>query len=182
MIFADFGFLACFLTTGYTSGPCASAGGCAAAAQRITGVRGLGFEETWHRTAPSQAFVVSNIRTVEYHFYVNSQLRLFKAQVFQALAHPTRIAVVEALRDGEVSAGRPPLATVCRAGQPLQHLGVLRAKQIVASRKAGNQVYYTLRDPVLIQVLDLLKQYFNAHLSESVALLGAMTADEDRRV
>jgi hypothetical protein len=57
-----------------------------------------------------------------------------------------------------------------------------RTKQIVVSRKAGNQVYYTLRDPVLIQILDLLKQYFNAHLSETVALLGAMAADEDRRV
>ena len=33
----------------------------------------------------------------------------------------------------------------------------LRAKQVVVGRKVGNQVYYTLRDPVLIPVLDLLK-------------------------
>ena len=60
-----------------------------------------------------------------------------------------------------------------------QHLSVLRAKQIVVSRKAGNQVYHALRDPVLIQILDLLKQFFNAHLSETVAMLGQMTADDD---
>lgn len=38
-------------------------------------------------------------------YRVNSPLRDFKAQVFQAFAHPTRIAIVEALRDGEVGAG-----------------------------------------------------------------------------
>ncbi len=32
-------------------------------------------------------------------------MRQFKADIFQALAHPTRIAVVELLRDGEVPAG-----------------------------------------------------------------------------
>ena len=32
-------------------------------------------------------------------------LRQFKANIFQALAHPTRIAIVEVLRDGELPAG-----------------------------------------------------------------------------
>jgi hypothetical protein len=36
---------------------------------------------------------------------VPSRLRAYKASVFQALAHPTRIAVQEFLRDGELSAG-----------------------------------------------------------------------------
>jgi DNA-binding transcriptional ArsR family regulator len=112
---------------------------------------------------------------------VNSPLRNFKAQVFQALAHPTRIAIVEALRDGEVSAGTLLGQLHVEAANLSQHLSVLRAKQIVVGRKVGNQVYFTLRDPVLIQVLDLLKQYFNAHLSETVAILGEITADEDRR-
>ena len=111
---------------------------------------------------------------------MNSPLRTFKAQVFQALAHPTRIAIVEALREGEVSAGALLVHLDVEQANLSQHLAVLRAKQIVVSRKAGNQVYYTLRDPVLIQVLDLLRQYFNAHLSESVAMLGEMTAGEKR--
>jgi DNA-binding transcriptional ArsR family regulator len=111
---------------------------------------------------------------------VNSALKSFKAQVFQALAHPTRIAVVEALRDGEMSAGALQSHLQVEQANLSQHLAVLRARQIVVSRKAGNQVYYTLRDPVLIQVLDLLKQYFNAHLSETAALLDEMAADGKR--
>lgn len=112
---------------------------------------------------------------------MNSPLRNFKAQVFQALAHPTRIAIVEALRDGEVGAGALLAHLQLEAANLSQHLSVLRAKQIVVSRKAGNQVYYALRSPVLLQVLDLLKQYFHEHLHETVAILDEMGTVEDRR-
>jgi DNA-binding transcriptional ArsR family regulator len=108
---------------------------------------------------------------------VSTPLRVFKAEIFQALAHPTRVAIVEALRDGEVSAGGLLAYVQVEPANLSQHLAVLRTKQVVSSRKAGNQVYYTLRNPVLIDVLDLLKQYFNTHLRESAALLDAMAAD-----
>ncbi len=111
---------------------------------------------------------------------MHSPLRQFKAQIFQALAHQTRIAIVEALRDGEVGAGALLTRLSVEQANLSQHLAILRAKQIVVSRKAGNQVYYRLRDPVLIDVLDLLRQYFNAHLQQSVAMLGEMNADESR--
>lgn len=62
-----------------------------------------------------------------------------------------------------------------------QHLAVLRAKQVVLTRKSGNQVYYRLRDPVLTRVLDLLKRYFYAQISSSVALLDEMELDKGRR-
>lgn len=109
---------------------------------------------------------------------MDSPLRTFKAQVFQALAHPTRVAIVEALRDGEVSAGA--LMSQLTVEQPnlSQHLAILRTRQIVVSRKVGNQVYYCLRDPVLTQVLDLLKQYFNTHLQQTVAMLSDVPAED----
>jgi DNA-binding transcriptional ArsR family regulator len=101
-------------------------------------------------------------------------LRRFKAEVFQALAHPTRIHIVECLRDGEL-----PVSTILeRIGvEPAnmsQHLAVLRAKQLVVSRKEGNQVFYALRDPLLIQVLDTMRRYFQAHLEEALAMLKAL--------
>jgi ArsR family transcriptional regulator len=111
---------------------------------------------------------------------VSSSLRSFKAQIFQALAHPTRIAVVEALRDGEMSAGALLGRLSIEPANLSQHLAVLRARQVVVSRKAGNQVYYTLRDPVLVEVLDLLKRYFNAHLQQSAALLDELDAEQER--
>jgi ArsR family transcriptional regulator len=101
-------------------------------------------------------------------------LREFKAQIFQALAHPTRIAVVDALRGGERSAG----ALLTLLGVPQanlsQHLAVLRAKQVVVARKAGNQVFYSIRDPVLTEVLDKLKRYFFRQLTGTASLLQSM--------
>ena len=52
-----------------------------------------------------------------------------------------------------------------------QHLAVFRAKQIVVSRKAGNQVYYSIRDRALIEVLDILRRLLLAQLSTTVNLL-----------
>ncbi len=34
-----------------------------------------------------------------------------------------------------------------------QHLAVLRAKQLVVNRKARNQVFYSVRDPIILKVL-----------------------------
>jgi DNA-binding transcriptional ArsR family regulator len=98
-------------------------------------------------------------------------LRRFKAEIFQALAHPTRIAIVEALRDGELSAGRLISQLNLEQANASQHLAVLRSKQVLVNRKVGNQVFYSLRDPVLVDVLDILRRYFYSQLSETKSML-----------
>jgi len=99
-------------------------------------------------------------------------LRRFKAGVFQALAHPTRIAIVELLRDGqEVPVAKIHERLGLEQANASQHLSVLRSKQIVTGRKDGNQVFYSLRDPVIDKMLELMRQYFQAHLSEALEML-----------
>src|SRR5579864_3643834 len=98
---------------------------------------------------------------------MTDDLRQFKSEIFQALANPTRIAIVEALRDGELSAGQLIGKLGLEQANASQHLAVLRAKQIVVNRKAGNQVFYSLRDQALIEVLDILKRYFYSQLSHT---------------
>jgi DNA-binding transcriptional ArsR family regulator len=101
-------------------------------------------------------------------------LRRFKADIFQALAHPTRIAIVELLRGKELSAGKLIELLGIEQANASQHLAVLRSKQIVTNRKEGNQVFYSLRDPTLSEVLDLLKRYFNSQIKGSMATLGVI--------
>lgn len=98
-------------------------------------------------------------------------LRQFKASVFQALAHPTRIAMIEVLREGELSAGEIIEKLGLEQANASQHLAVLRARNILVSRKEGNQVFYSVRDPLLIEVLDVMRRYFQAHIEESMLLL-----------
>ena len=101
-------------------------------------------------------------------------LRQFKADFFQALAHPTRIAIVEQLRDGELSAGTLMERLGLEQANASQHLAVLRAKNILVNRKTGNQVFYSVRDPLIVEVLDTMRRYFHAHMSEVLATLKAM--------
>jgi ArsR family transcriptional regulator len=98
-------------------------------------------------------------------------LRQFKADIFQALAHPTRIAIVELLRHSEVSAGVIFAELNVEQANASQHLAVLRAKHIVVNRKVGNQVFYSLRSRRLVEVLDVMRLYFQEHLSEAMEML-----------
>ncbi len=105
---------------------------------------------------------------------MQNALRRFKADMFQALGHPTRIAIIELLANGELSAGALIEKLGMEQANVSQHLAVLRAKQIVVNRKAGNQVFYSVRDPLITEVLALMKRYFQKHLKEALSMLVEM--------
>ena len=98
-------------------------------------------------------------------------LRQFKADIFQALAHPTRIAILELLSPGELSAGVLIEKLGMEQANVSQHLAVLRTKQIVVNRKVGNQVFYSARDPIIFEVLALMRVYFQKQLKEALGML-----------
>ena len=100
-------------------------------------------------------------------------LRRFKADIFQALAHPTRIAILELLTAGELSAGALIEKLGMEQANVSQHLAVLRGKQIVANRKVGNQVFYSVRDPIILEILALMRRYFQNQVNEALGLLEA---------
>jgi ArsR family transcriptional regulator len=108
---------------------------------------------------------------------VENLLRSYKASVFQALGHPTRIAIIELLRDGELSAGTLQERLGIEQANVSQHLAILRNRQIVSNRKVGNQVLYSVRNPVLIEVLDIMRRYFHNNLKEAVQMLGEIKAE-----
>jgi ArsR family transcriptional regulator len=97
-------------------------------------------------------------------------LRNFKAGVFQALAHPTRVHVIETLAGGELSVGAILEHVKVEPTNLSQHLSVLRLKNLVVTRKEGNQVLYSLRDPLLTDLLDIMRQYFQRHFEEAIRM------------
>ena len=103
---------------------------------------------------------------------MHDTLRAYKASVFQALAHPTRIAIIEILRDGELSSRILQERLGIEQANLSQHLAILRSRQLVLNRKDGNHVFYSLRNPVLIEVLDIMRRYFQTNLAEAVQMLG----------
>jgi|ERR1700694_3459514 len=93
-----------------------------------------------------------------------TDLGRFKAEFFKALSHPLRIAVLDALRDGEL--GVNELCARLKAEQSTlsQQLAVLRSRDIVVGRKNGLNVYYSVRDVTVFKLLDVARQIFNNHL------------------
>lgn len=108
-------------------------------------------------------------------------LRQFKAEIFQALSHPTRIAIIDLLRKGELPVSDFAEQLELEQANLSQHLAVLRARQIVVPRKAGNQVFYTVRDPLIWKMFDLMRRYFQKQVGESVAMLEEIEKEEVRR-
>ena len=106
-------------------------------------------------------------------------LRLFKATMFQALAHPTRIAILELLREGEMPVSVLIERLKIEPANASQHFAVLRSKHIVNNRKEGTQVFYAVRDPLILEVLDIMRRYFQAHLEESLALLNNIETEAE---
>lgn len=102
-------------------------------------------------------------------------LRRFKADVFQALAHPTRIAILELLGTAELSAGELIERLGMEQANVSQHLAILRTQRLVINRKSGNQVFYSVRDPILLQVLTLMRSYFQKYLTEAQQMLREMS-------
>jgi ArsR family transcriptional regulator len=98
-------------------------------------------------------------------------LRQFKAEIFQALGHPTRVAIVEYLRYGEISVGQLCEKVGIEQANASQHLAVLRNKHIVETRKEGNQIFYRLRSPLVGDMLEMMRQYFFDHLNEAMEML-----------
>jgi len=106
-----------------------------------------------------------------------SELRIFKAGIFQALSHPTRIAVIDELRGGELNAGALAERLGVEQANLSQHLAVLRTRHVVLNRRVANQVLYSVRDAVLFEVLDLLRQYFVSQAEETRTMLAALDSD-----
>jgi DNA-binding transcriptional ArsR family regulator len=108
------------------------------------------------------------------------ELQLFKAQFFRALAHPTRIRVLEILVQG----GRTvqELQEELAIDQPLvsQQLAVLRHQGIVSAQKEGLSVRYALRDPLVGALLDVARRIFDNRLGTSTGLLRELRRESRR--
>jgi ArsR family transcriptional regulator len=95
---------------------------------------------------------------------MRQNLSNFKAEFFKALAHPLRISILDALREGELTVNEISQKFAVEPANASQQLAVLRNKNIVTTRKEGANVYYTVPDPKVFKLLDVAKEIFNNHL------------------
>ncbi len=102
---------------------------------------------------------------------LNLEMQRFKAEFFKALAHPLRIRILELLADGDKNVNEIQNLVGSEGSAVSQQLTVLRAKNIVTGTKDGNRVVYSLRDPMIIELLSVARQIFNNHLVDTITML-----------
>ena len=95
----------------------------------------------------------------------------FKAELFKALGHPVRLRILELLNSGEKTVSELQMALDIEASSVSQQLAVMRARQLVDTRKSGSNVFYTVRDPVIFELLASARQIFEHQVAKMNSLL-----------
>ncbi|MFB6466195.1 ArsR/SmtB family transcription factor [Cytobacillus sp. Hz8] len=108
---------------------------------------------------------------------MNLELQRFKADFFKALAHPLRIRILELLAEGDKNVNELQMLVGDEGSAVSQQLSILRNKNIVYGTKEGNRVTYSLRDPMIIELLTIARQIFNNHLIDTVTMLDRFQED-----
>lgn len=99
-------------------------------------------------------------------------LQDFKADLFRALAHPTRIGILELLREAHsMTVGDLQQALGIGAATTSQHLAVLRSHALVVARREGTSVWYGVSDPELYALLDAARALFEKQLQVQTQIL-----------
>ena len=106
-----------------------------------------------------------------------SKLASFKAEFFKALANPLRIRILDELRSEELTVSEIRDRLDVELPNVSQQLAVLKSKNLVTSRKQGNNIYYSCSDPTLFKLLDVAKEIFNNHLVGVKDMLEIMRDD-----
>ena len=104
-----------------------------------------------------------------------------KADLFKALAHPARIRVIEVLADGEHSVGDLQPLVGIELSHLSQQLGVLRRAGLLTARREGSSVFYSVKDPLLTDLLVVARKLLLHSLAETRALLADLDGEISAR-
>ncbi len=93
------------------------------------------------------------------------------ARFVKALANPTRLEMIDLLRNGEKSVEEIARATGTTVANASQHLQILKKLNLVRHRKEGTYVYYSLAEPEVQSLWQLLLKLAYAHVPELYQLM-----------
>ena len=107
----------------------------------------------------------------------NMEEKIFEmhAEVCKSMANPTRLKIMNLLRDGEKSVEELKRQLELPKANLSQHLGILRQRGIVSSRRAGLNIYYKVTNPKMIKACDILREVLFELMRESEKLARGMS-------
>ena len=95
------------------------------------------------------------------------ELNQLHASVCKGLADPKRLLIINVLRNGEMSVGEICEELDLPQANVSQHLAIMRERGLVAARKDGQFVFYSLTTMKIVEAVDLLRQVMAMHFEEA---------------
>ena len=104
---------------------------------------------------------------------MEDQIVAMKSDFFKALAHPTRVRILQRLakNDEEVCVCELIAELGVEQSNLSQHLSILRKQQIITSTKVGLKVMYRVRYPEVMTILENVQKILVQQLQEGEALM-----------
>ena len=103
---------------------------------------------------------------------------VLKAQFFRVLGHPVRIRILELLSErGEMNVGELQAGLNLDSSGTSQHLSALRQLGVLDSRRAGTNVHYRIRDPIVSELLGVARQVITSGLTASTTMLDTLAEE-----
>ncbi|PID57221.1 transcriptional regulator [candidate division KSB3 bacterium] len=78
----------------------------------------------------------------------------------KALAHPTRLGILCHLRKGERTVCELQELLGCTQSNISQHLGIMRERDILTTRKESNLVFYGVKNDAMFRLIDVLQDVY----------------------
>lgn len=89
-----------------------------------------------------------------------------QARVCKALADPTRLLIINELRDGSRSVGDIAIALGISQPNVSRHLALLRDRGFVTTERQGSSVHYGLASEKILRAVDLLREFMSEELGD----------------
>jgi ArsR family transcriptional regulator, arsenate/arsenite/antimonite-responsive transcriptional repressor len=93
------------------------------------------------------------------------------AKVIKAMAHPSRLFIIEELQKGERCVGDLTEMIGADASTVSKHLSVLKNAGLVSDEKRANSIYYTLRCPCIMDFIGCVEDVLSSNAKHHVEIL-----------
>lgn len=90
-----------------------------------------------------------------------------KAELCKTMADPTRLIIIQELKDGEKSVTELTNTIGTHQAAVSRHLAVLRSKGFVAARRNGTSMYYSLSNTKIAEACSLVDQILFSRLEQN---------------
>ncbi len=102
------------------------------------------------------------------------------AQYFSALSEPSRLRILNYLREGERNVGELAEACECSQANVSRHLSTLAKHGMVVREGRGTAVYYRIADESIYALCDLVCGNVAKRLEAQASLLGSLAPKKKR--